>query len=278
MLFIFFLFWACLASFGKVVIDSENNPKHIILGRSKCDHCGHILGFWDLIPIVWRIINKWKCRYCSQNISIIYILLEIIIGLVFVMIYYYFGYQSWQIFLISFAMIMIIYGDIKQQTINFWFLGILVIIWLIDFGIYYQTSFIYHIYMVLAYSVGMIIVYWLSFLVNKIKYNIWIEGMWIGDIFLTIGLWINFDYLYQFVIQNTNLNTNMLSSILEGFWSQIIANIYIFLIWIVISSLYWLLIGIIYIYICVDNPKDKSYLAIPFWPALILGFISMLFV
>jgi len=45
--------------------------------RSKCTKCGHILGFWDLIPFVSYISLKGKCRYCGSRISPRYLMVEV---------------------------------------------------------------------------------------------------------------------------------------------------------------------------------------------------------
>jgi prepilin signal peptidase PulO-like enzyme (type II secretory pathway) len=41
----------------------------ITKGRSMCTHCKHVLGFWDLIPVLsWLTLNG-KCRYCHKPIQ-----------------------------------------------------------------------------------------------------------------------------------------------------------------------------------------------------------------
>lgn len=263
MIFLFIIIWFCLGSFGKVIIDNEDNIRHIISGRSECDHCHHKLWFVDLLPVLWRVINRWKCRCCSQNISIIYILLELICGLVFGAIYYLFWFESWCIYIFARSIIMIIYWDIKNQTINLPFLGTLAFV-----GLFIPTI---NWTFVLVSTIGMIIVYVLWYIVNKLKTWNWNEWMWVGDILLVF--WLSLYYLYY---QNylTDYNFGYIYSISDFLWSQFISLIYIFLVRIVISSIYWLLIGIIYIYM-IDHGDDESS-TIPFWPALILWFLTLL--
>lgn len=265
MIILFFFIWACLASFGKVIVDNEDDQKHILTGRSKCDNCKHELAALDLIPVFWWIINKWCCKYCGQKISIIYILLELICGFGFAGLYYYFWFENWSIYIFTRSVVMICYSDIKNQTINLVFLGILGIVWL---------TWIYDIWLVQTCTLGIFVVYILWFVINKIKYKTWDEWMWIGDILLTICLRLNFLNLRQII----NFNPQILLNLTDNLWSQTIFFIYIFLIWIVISSIYWLLLAIIYIYV-IDKGKNDDDLprAVPFAPALILGFITMLF-
>lgn len=37
-------------------------------GRSHCDHCGHILGPVDLLPIAGFLLRRGRCRYCGAPI------------------------------------------------------------------------------------------------------------------------------------------------------------------------------------------------------------------
>lgn len=55
-------------------------------GKSKCDSCGHELGFFDLFPILSYIFLKGQCRYCGAKMTIKYFFTELILGILF-MIY-----------------------------------------------------------------------------------------------------------------------------------------------------------------------------------------------
>ena len=55
--------------------------------RSKCEKCGHVLGFFELIPVFSWIILKGKCKNCHSRISVRYILVEIIFSVLSVIIY-----------------------------------------------------------------------------------------------------------------------------------------------------------------------------------------------
>ncbi|AER67247.1 peptidase A24A domain protein [Thermovirga lienii DSM 17291] len=45
--------------------------------RSRCDHCGHELSFWDLVPLFSYISHGGKCRYCSEPIGASYLIVEL---------------------------------------------------------------------------------------------------------------------------------------------------------------------------------------------------------
>lgn len=57
-------------------------------GRSHCDVCGHELEAVDLIPIFSYIIHGGKCRYCGAKLSKKYLLTELLMGALFVLIFF----------------------------------------------------------------------------------------------------------------------------------------------------------------------------------------------
>lgn len=93
--FFIFLFGLCVGSFLNVVIlrlrsgqvCSLNEGKGIINGRSHCPKCGHILRWFDLIPLVSFVILRGRCRDCGQPISWQYPLVEITTALLFLLIF-----------------------------------------------------------------------------------------------------------------------------------------------------------------------------------------------
>ena len=67
-------------------------PKHedITHTRSYCPNCNHKLGFFDMFPIFSYIFLGGKCRYCKEKISPRYLILEVLSGFIFVMAFYFF--------------------------------------------------------------------------------------------------------------------------------------------------------------------------------------------
>ncbi len=80
--FYFFTIGTCIASFLGLVIDRFPNQS-ILAPRSHCDHCQHVLGFWDLIPIISQLLHRFRCRYCHQTYPFWYCLFEVWSGLLF---------------------------------------------------------------------------------------------------------------------------------------------------------------------------------------------------
>lgn len=90
------LFDTCIFSFivgtiagsaMKCLGERVSNGKKWMIGRSKCDHCGHVLNWQDLIPVVSFLWNRGKCRYCGHRISSGYVWTELSEGFVFLIIF-----------------------------------------------------------------------------------------------------------------------------------------------------------------------------------------------
>lgn len=80
---------ACLGSFLNVAAHrSVINKAWWGSERSICESCGHVLGFWELIPIFSWLFQLGKCKNCGAKISVRYLLVEIICASMAVMIFY----------------------------------------------------------------------------------------------------------------------------------------------------------------------------------------------
>lgn len=86
---ILFLAGIAIGSFLNVVSlryrpDRPLFANDILGGRSHCPHCGKILRWYELIPLISFIIQLGKCRSCKQPLSWQYPVLELVTGIVFV--------------------------------------------------------------------------------------------------------------------------------------------------------------------------------------------------
>lgn len=65
-------------------------------GRSKCMSCGRTLTPWMLIPLFSFCYQRGKCAYCGARIALQYPLVEIILGMLYVVIVLVHGYDPLQ--------------------------------------------------------------------------------------------------------------------------------------------------------------------------------------
>lgn len=115
-----FLAGICIGSFLNVLIDRLPHNENIIRGRSHCDYCHRVLRWYELIPIVSYILQGGKCLRCKQTLSIQYPLIEGIVGVSFILLYWLFGTEVW-IFMASIVLfcsfLVLFVSDLKYQIL-----------------------------------------------------------------------------------------------------------------------------------------------------------------
>ena len=108
----FFLVGSILASFLGLVID-RFPEQSIIQPASHCDSCQTRLRPLDLIPILSQVFNRFRCRYCKAPYPVWYALLELGLGLLFLVCSW--GFLSLgQVILITAGLTLGIY-DFRHQ-------------------------------------------------------------------------------------------------------------------------------------------------------------------
>jgi prepilin signal peptidase PulO-like enzyme (type II secretory pathway) len=120
-----FVFGLIVGSFLNCVIFRLEKGENFLKGRSHCPHCGHVLAWYDLVPVLSFIILKRRCRYCGKNISWQYPIVELATGILFIFPFFlsplrygiesYFGLLFY-FSIISFLIIIFIY-DLKHFII-----------------------------------------------------------------------------------------------------------------------------------------------------------------
>lgn len=97
MIYSVFVIGVIFGSFLNVVIYRLNPALHLksgVFGRSACLHCKTQLRWYDLVPILSFIYLRGKCRYCNKKISWQYPIVEILLGLIWVGVFYkFFGFN-----------------------------------------------------------------------------------------------------------------------------------------------------------------------------------------
>ena len=172
--FFIFLIGISIGSFCNVLIYRMPKGLSFITPFSKCPHCNTRLKFYHNIPLLSYIFLKGKCAFCDVKISFSYFLVELLVGILFVCLFYihYISLEFILIalifsFLISLAIIDLKYKAIPES------LAILVLL----MAFYYQiTQVIYFdafILMGFFYTMRLIV----SFLLKQ-------ESMGEGDIII----------------------------------------------------------------------------------------------
>ncbi len=91
-MFIFiFLLGTIIGSFLNVCIYRIPREESIVYPPSHCPNCSVPLHWYDLIPILSYILQKGKCRYCGDTISLQYPIVEFLNGILYSSLYYKFG-------------------------------------------------------------------------------------------------------------------------------------------------------------------------------------------
>jgi len=87
----FFLFGLVIGSFLNVCITRIPEDLSIVSPGSRCPKCGTAIKFYDNVPVFAWIWLRGKCRACGAPISVMYPLVELSTGLLFVAAYLEYG-------------------------------------------------------------------------------------------------------------------------------------------------------------------------------------------
>jgi leader peptidase (prepilin peptidase)/N-methyltransferase len=121
MLLLLFIAGLFFGSFLNVLVDRIPRNENFIKGHSHCEFCKKTLQWHDLIPVLSFVFLKGKCRYCKHTLSILYPVMEISTGLLFVLTYLFIPSFSivsvlYYLFIIS-GFIVIFFTDLKSGII-----------------------------------------------------------------------------------------------------------------------------------------------------------------
>jgi len=99
--------------------------------RSKCPKCQKNLKARDLVPIFSYLFKNWKCRYCKEDISIIYLILELSTWLMFFLVWlklinfdlillldWLEVFKLWYFLFLSLIIVIFVFYDILFLEIN----------------------------------------------------------------------------------------------------------------------------------------------------------------
>ena len=91
MLLLYALLGLAISSFLNVCIDRLPERASIVSPPSHCPACGRRLAPFDLIPLVSYLLLKGRCRNCGAPIPRRVLLVEVMTGLLFVLLWCHYG-------------------------------------------------------------------------------------------------------------------------------------------------------------------------------------------
>ena len=186
---------ACLGSFANVCIYRLPKTKQIISGRSFCPKCKKKINWFDNLPIISFLFLSGKCRKCKKVIPLRYLIVEMITGISFLLIYLNFEnlYTITFLSILSLILIMIFFIDLENfiipDSLNFTIMGLALLKnFLPNFG----TSLIHEINQsIIGGMVGYLSIWLIIYLYKTFKK---IDGMGFGDAKLMAGIGLLFGW------------------------------------------------------------------------------------
>jgi len=139
----FFVLGTVLGSFYNVLGSRIPNHESIVKPRSHCEKCGHILKWYELIPIFSFIFLKGRCKNCKTKLSWLYPASELFCGILFFISFYSFGftYELLIALILSSITIMVIVSDLTYMIIPDRFIIIpTILIFLIKLFVNYKEA------------------------------------------------------------------------------------------------------------------------------------------
>lgn len=114
-----FIFGAVMGSFLNVCIYRMPINKSVVWPGSHCPECEKRIPWYDNIPFLSYLMLGGKCRFCKKQISLRYLIVELLTAVMFVMLFRSFGVTYNLFFYIIFisALIVATFVDLKHRII-----------------------------------------------------------------------------------------------------------------------------------------------------------------
>jgi len=189
MIYLIVVISSCIGSFLYCI-----NTNNISSRRSKCDHCDHILGALDLIPIVSYIYLKGRCRYCHAKIKFDHLFWELISVILYCLIYLQKGINkdTYLLYVMTFIFISLSIKDYYYLYIPDYYHLILIILRLLTLNNYYEIKSC--LLSGLFISLTLLVI---SIFTSRLMHE---EVMGFGDIKLFFALGLYFNYYSNLII------------------------------------------------------------------------------
>lgn len=116
---VLFLAGLAFGSFLNVIVYRLPRGLSLVRPPSQCPSCQIRLSFLDLIPLVGYLLLGGRCRKCRVKISLRYPLVELATGLLFLLLFYYFGLSADYFFylILLFTLLAISLIDLEHRIV-----------------------------------------------------------------------------------------------------------------------------------------------------------------
>ena len=154
-----FLFGIVIGSFLNVCIYRIPEKENIVKVRSHCMNCGHLLQWYELVPLLSYLFLGGKCRKCKAKISVQYPLVEALNGTLYVGIFMINGINvdSLLYCLLTSALLVLSIIDFRTYEIPLGINIFILIVGLIHLGFHY-TDWVTYVIGFFAVSIPIFII------------------------------------------------------------------------------------------------------------------------
>jgi len=178
-------------SFANVCIYRLPQDKGVVAGRSYCPKCKKKIFWYDNIPILSYLFIQGKCRKCKKQISIQYLIVELLSVVSFVTAYSFYGITVTTLLFIilALAFIIIFFIDLKHYIIpNILTFPLMFLGFVKSFDPNLNELFPNYINSLIGGVFGYVIIWVIIFLYKVLRNK---EGMGLGDakLLAAIGFW-----------------------------------------------------------------------------------------
>ncbi len=104
-----------MGSFLNVCVYRIPRNISVISPRSFCPHCNRQLQWYELVPVGSYLFARGKCRKCSGRISVTYLVNEVIVALLFIILFYRYGMSTEFALAAAFSCLMLAVAIIDWQ-------------------------------------------------------------------------------------------------------------------------------------------------------------------
>ena len=97
----------CAECFPEAKIETEEESFNLVVPRSRCPQCNHLIGSSENIPLISWLFQKGRCKHCACKISKRYPSIELLTGVMSLMVAVYVPFGWPLLFALVFTWVLI---------------------------------------------------------------------------------------------------------------------------------------------------------------------------